>query len=224
MAPKSEKPSRPKKAAPRTRKPRAEPAAKAAPEPPRAPAPPPPMPTVARGWGVSRTLTWLFVMVALAAAIILFIRSRDGTEKLVLEVRVPTQASVGQLEEFAAPGRPVYWIGPPRSGKLEVTRTKDGLFVRYLPAGVKLGDRSPKYTTVATYAVPDPMARLSRSSRSKGAVRAAAPRGGLVVWRASRPTNVYIAYPGVRRLIEVFDRDGNRARTLALTGKVRLVP
>jgi hypothetical protein len=43
------------------------------------------------------------------------------------------------------------------------------------------------------------------------------PGGGLAVWRSSAGTSVYVAYPRVKYLVEIFDPSPVRARALALS-------
>lgn len=195
----------------------------AAAAPPAPPTPRPPVVIAPPRWGVGRTLRWLFVMVAVAISIVALISSRSRDGRFKLERGVPTEASAGQLRGFATPRRPVYWAGPSQSGMLEVTRTAKAVYVRYLPKGVKLGDRAPNYLTIATYSVRNATANLRQAAQAPGAAQAKAPRGGIAVWRKSRPTSVYLAYPGVRYLIEVYDPSPRRARRLALGGKVTRV-
>ena len=47
--------------------------------------------------------------------------------------------------------------------------------------------------------------------------------GGLVVWSQTLPTSVYVAFPGVPQLVEVYAPDADQARRLALSGNVRPV-
>jgi hypothetical protein len=165
-------------------------------------------------------------LLVLAAAVALFgvLRHRGGEKAFELKLGVPTAASVGELQRFAAASRPVYWVGPPKTGKLEVTRTSTGaVYVRYLPPGVSVGDPTAAYTTIATYPSPNAYATLSRSGRAAGAVHANAARHGLAVWRLSRQTSIYLAYRGTDYLIEVYDPSPRHARALALGRKIQPV-
>lgn len=141
-----------------------------------------------------------------------------------LRLAVPTAASASDVRAFASPSHPVYWIGAPNSGTLELTRTSRGaVYVRYLPAGVAVGDRAPNYTTIATYATPGAYAAAQRSAGSRSYGHGKAPNDGLAVWRLKLPTSVYLAYPKSDYLVEVFDPSPRRARTLALSARVRRV-
>ena len=43
------------------------------------------------------------------------------------------------------------------------------------------------------------------------------------MWNLARPTSVYLAFPGVPHLVEVYAPDADEARTLALSGRIRPV-
>lgn len=194
------------------------------PAPPTAP-PPAPAPVAESRWTTGGILVLVLVLLAVAATIVAVLRmGGDGGKSFKLELGVPTAASASDLRAFASPSRPVYWIGPANSGTLEVTRTARGaVFVRYLPAGVAVGDRAPSYTTIATYSTPDAYATTQHSSGFRGFRHAEAPNGGLAVWRVKLPTSVYLAFPNSDYLVEVFDPSPRRARSLALSTRVRRV-
>lgn len=166
---------------------------------------------------MGNALVVVFVALALVLAVFGALRLLGGDDGFALENGVPAEASVSDLHELASPARPVYWIGPPASGRLEVTKTsRDAVYVRYLTPGVELGDRRPRYTTVATYSSPSAYAELLGSQRSRGMKSERVPGGGLAVWRTTPGTSVYVAYPRVKYLVEVFDPSPVRARALAL--------
>lgn len=137
------------------------------------------------------------------------------------EPGVPEAISSQDLRAFAEMAeRPVFWAGPRPRTRLELTRNRRGsVFIRYLPAGVEVGDRRPAYTTVATYPMPGAYHATARAAQQRGSTREAAPGGGLATAR-SGSTSVYLAYPGTDALIEVFDPSPARARELVLSGQV----
>jgi hypothetical protein len=172
------------------------------------------------------TLVLVLVLLGVAATVAVGLWMRGGREKAFqLDLGVPTAASVGDLRAYASSSRPVYWVGPANSGTLEVTRTSAGaVFVRYLPTGVSVGDEAPSYTAIATYATPDAHATMQRSARTRGFRQSEAANGGLAVWRASQATSVYVAFPKSDYLVEVYDPSPRRARSLALSARLRRVP
>ncbi len=199
-----------------------------APTAPPAPAAASPVPVVTparRTLGGPLVLVVALVVIVAAVAGGLLIRGGAATSDFKLGLGVPTEASADDLRAFASPSRPVYWIGPANSGTLEVTRTANGaVFVRYLPAGVDVGDRAPSYTTIATYSTPDAYETMQRSATTRGFKRSEAANGGLAVWQTSKATSVYLALPESDYLVEIFDPSPRRARTLALSARLRRVP
>lgn len=144
---------------------------------------------------------------------------------IALRAGVPTELSPRELRDYARlGGRDVFWLGPVLGTRLEVTEAgARGVFVRYVPAGKKIGDRATRYTTVATYLVKSAYRVAVRSGRSPGAVTESLPSGGLAVWRRDRPTSVFLAYPGSASLVEIFAPDPADARRLARSGGLRLL-
>lgn len=134
-------------------------------------------------------------------------------------------ASVGELQALEAElGHPVYWAGPRPKVTYELTRAIDGsVWVRYLPAGVRVGDPRPNYLTVGTYPQANALGTL-RATAARNHVRLlAAGSGGLAFVDRSHPTSVYVAYPGQDVQIEVFDPNPGRARGLVLSREIRRV-
>lgn len=134
-------------------------------------------------------------------------------------------ATVKELTTLAAIVEyPIYWAGPKPGVKYELTHTPDGrIYIRYLPAGVKIGDRRGKYLIVATYPVKNGYKAVQNAAKANGAVVMRLPRHGLAVFNVSAPTNVYFAYPGRSYQVEVYDPDPLRARELVLSGQIRPV-
>jgi hypothetical protein len=123
----------------------------------------------------------------------------------------------------AALGRPIYWAGPRRGVTYEFTETADRrIYVRYLPAGVRAGSSSP-YLTVASYPFVNAYAATAGAAGKPGAVKLRAAGGAVAFYEKSRPTNVYVAYPGSDVQIEVFDPTGQAARRLVTSGRITQV-
>jgi hypothetical protein len=180
---------------------------------------------------MSRRATLLLVVAvatgcaSLAAALAVVFADRSARPTFELELGVPTETSVAELRSFASSrSGALYWAGPRSNERLELTETKSGTFVRYLPGDADVGDRRSRYLTVATYAMPRAFAVASEAARRPGAIERELPGGGIAVWRTERPTSVYLAQVGSDRLVEVFDPDPLRARNLVMSGRVRPVP
>jgi hypothetical protein len=112
-------------------------------------------------------------------------------------------------------GHPIYWAGRKTGFTYELTRTsKGGVYVRYLPAGVKPGVRKP-YLTVATYPAANGYAKLQVLAGGPGWSRLVAQRKAVAFYNASAPTSVYMAFPGTNVQVEIYDPSAKRAQALA---------
>jgi hypothetical protein len=101
-------------------------------------------------------------------------------------------------------GRPLYWAGKQAGTRYELTQTPDGrVYVRYLPAGVAVGSPQP-YLTIGTYPVTNAYSTTKAAAKQPGSVDVRVP-GGVAFYSKSRPTSVYVAFPGVDEQIEVYD-------------------
>lgn len=127
-----------------------------------------------------------------------------------------------ELEAFAASlNQPVYWAGPNRADRYEVTQTPDGrVYVRYLPPGVGVGTEG-SYLTVATYRHANAFDATREVARTATPIRAR--RGGVAFSTRRNPSNVYVAFPGLEYQIEVFHPSPSRARRLVTNGRIRPV-
>ena len=158
------------------------------------------------------------LVVASVAAGFLFMRG-DGQSRSA----APTGVSAGMLASFASShDGPVYWAGSMSGRTLELTTTGSGTFVRYLPQSASVGD-SERAITVATYPLQNAFATAVTRSKSPQMTSRETAGGGVVVWNVTRPTSVYLAYPGVPQLVEVYAPDPDQARTLAFSGRIRPV-
>jgi hypothetical protein len=136
-----------------------------------------------------------------------------------------TAASIERLNRFASStGHPIYWAGSQPTFTYELSRTKDGrVYIRYLPPGVKPGDSRPKYLAIGTYPQRHAFATLRATAKKQGAQMIHLAGGGLAFQYKSRPTSVYLAYPGSNYQIEVFDPSPRRALELVVSGQVKAV-
>ena len=217
---KTRKPARPaaKPAAPRKRAAATKP--KAAVRPRKAPAPTavPAEPATPRAHPGQRRNWFALLSVGL---VVVAVASAPGF--VVLRDDATSGASAGILTSFAGShDGPVYWVGSIPGRKLELTTTGSGTFVRYLPLSASVGD-TERAITVATYPLKNAFATAVSRSKSPQMSSSRAAGGGLVVWSRTRPTSVYLAFPGVPHLVEVYAPDAEQARTLALSGRIRPV-
>ena len=208
--PKPRSAAKPKPAAARKRPAAARPAPVSEPvvEPATVPAAPAPLARRRRSRG---PLLVFLVLVSLAAA---------GAMLLVTQWDRSAGQPTDALAAFAdAQDGPVYWAGPIASRQLELTRAADGTFVRYLPAGVKTGDPG-RALTVATYPMQAAFATATLRARSQETISRRISGGGIAVWSKAEPTSVYVAFPRVPHLVEVYAPDAAEARRLALSGRI----
>ena len=134
-------------------------------------------------------------------------------------VRAASPQSLRALAK--ASGHPIYWAGTQPKVKYELTQVTDGrIYIRYLPKGVPIGTKHV-YPIVATYPVPNAYKAVRTAAKESGAVTFRTPHGGLAVYNQSAPTNVYLAYPGSKYQVEVFDPNPSRARQLVRSGTIR---
>jgi hypothetical protein len=171
---------------------------------------------------VAQIQSRLFAAIALAVVLVAALGVRLLTDKghaAAVEIGKPAEVSTGDLRSFAH-GRVVYWAGPASAMKLELTQTRGGVFVRYLPKNVRVGDKRALFTTVATYRVPGAYEIAIRSHRRSAMVTRHGPDGYVVTWSKARPTSVYVATRGSPSLVEVFDPSAARARALVFSGQI----
>jgi hypothetical protein len=115
----------------------------------------------------------------------------------------------------ASLGHPIYWAGAQPRVTYELTRTSGGkVYVRYLPAGERVGSRKP-YLTIGTYPVKSAYEVTKKQSAAPGSVRIAARGGAVAFYGKSTPTNAYLAYPGTDVQVEVYDPSPARAHLVA---------
>jgi hypothetical protein len=119
---------------------------------------------------------------------------------------------------------PVYWIGPFKGFTYELTETSNfDSYIRYLPAGVAVGIRLPKYTTVGTYPSANAYAAVKADIKKKGWISHAVSYKGIAAENDKHPTSVYLAYPKLPYLIEVYDPSPVNAWKIATSGEMEPV-
>jgi hypothetical protein len=136
----------------------------------------------------------------------------------------PTAASVHALKSLAKElGHPIYWAGARPAYRYELSRTTSGnVFIRYLPAGVKVGDPRARYLTVATYPFPGAFAAVTKAAAGAATIKLA--HGGIGVVDRAYPKSIHVAYPGVAYQIEVYDPSPSAGRKLVASGAISPVP
>jgi hypothetical protein len=172
-----------------------------------------------RGSAVARGAVVL-VAVAAAAALVIAVRWDSSPEPTRA---TPVAMSPDNLQSLAeSRDTPIYWAGAVAGRELELTTTTTGTFVRYLPAGATSGN-TKLALTIATYPLQGAYATAVQQANEKGMTSEQTENGGLAVWRASKPTSVYVAFRGIPSLVEVYAPTAKEARTLALSGRIKPV-
>ena len=134
----------------------------------------------------------------------------------------PVAATPSRIRDLSVEvGRPIYWLGPEQGKIYELQRTsQDRIYVRYLPPSASIGTKEAAYALVGTYPVPNAYDLLKGLAKNSGETSFTVPKGGIAVYSDSRPTNVYLAYPGSDVQIEVYDPAPSQARSLVASGRV----
>ena len=168
------------------------------------------------------------VAIAALAALVIWLLVRGGggdsntTSSPSATPIAPKAATPNEIRELSVEvGRPIYWLGPRDNTVYELQRTsQDRIYVRYLPPTADVGTKQATYALVGTYPVPKAYDVLKGLAKNGGETSFTAPKGGIAVYSNSRPTNVYLAYPGSDVQIEVYDPTPGNARTLVSSGRV----
>jgi hypothetical protein len=131
-----------------------------------------------------------------------------------------------KIQELAADeGHPVYWAGPTGAQTFEWTSLPDGkVYVRYLTGGAQLQDPRPRFLTVGTYPVGNGVAAIKNAAKGPDYLTFNVKGGGIGLINKKGAQSVYLAYPGSKYQIEVFDPNPARARQLVTSGKIQPVP
>jgi hypothetical protein len=134
--------------------------------------------------------------------------------------------SAGGLKTLAAVvGRPIYWAGPQQNVRYEVTRAEDGrIWVRYVPPGAKIGERTEPSLAIGTYPMKNAFAATQAIASRRGSTRIDLGPGAVAFYSAAHPTSVYVAYRASDHQIELFHPSAERARQLVQSGQLRLAP
>ena len=165
------------------------------------------------------------IAIGVVVAVVVWLLLRGGGH--AAHRATATRAHVGALTAAqlrALPGQvghPVYWAGPRSGHTYEVTwAPKGNVFVRYLTPGTPIGTRSMKFLVVASYPESNAYAQAQLGSRRKGALVLQLGKGGLGVAQPAIPHSVYVAYPGLPVLIEVYSPSPAFARRLVTSGQI----
>jgi hypothetical protein len=160
---------------------------------------------------------------AIAAGLIAWLVLKGDDNGTGASGRAPASAA-SQSQLQALPGKTghdVFWAGAKTGYTYELTQTSKGnIYIRYLPSGVAVGDPKPNYLTVGTYPRAGAYGILKKVAKNPGSEVRQVGGGGIAVRSSTKPTSVFVAYPGEDLEIEVYDPSPSRALRLAVSGKV----
>ncbi len=177
----------------------------------------------------------LVLVIALIAAVVVWITGGSGggdEEAAEAPPGAPRVVSAAELGEAAAASdAPIYWAGARPGAELELSEVgaeaaegeASRVYVRYLTGGAKVGDPQPDFLTIGTYSEPQAYEDLQSSAKRSGAKLRKAPRGAMAWQDPESPTSVYLAKPGAKYQVEVYDPTPKTALEVALSPKLRPV-
>ncbi len=185
------------------------------------PAPnPTPTPTRQPWTGNRNAVVAVVALVAIIAiGLVLFFvlhKSKTGT-KSVLGVGPLAFKTVGGLKAQALKyNAHFYWAGPQPGVRYGFQRTTtDNIFVRYLPKGVSVNDKSTGVLTISTYPLG------AYASLKKKATATAGPNGSIIWIDPKARTSVYMAWKNKNVEVEVYDPSPRLAKLIAHSGKIK---
>lgn len=174
--------------------------------------------------------------IVVVVAVVLFLALRGGDDDdptptnatATTTTPKPPPATVTDPAKVAALakqlGRPVYWAGPAGANtQLELTRSGQNVYLRYLTGGAQPGDTRPNFLTIGSYGQADPVTTVQDALKQEGAQRLRVSGGGVGVYNPARPKSVYLAFPDGKELVEVYSPTDARAKTLVQSRRIRAV-
>jgi hypothetical protein len=165
------------------------------------------------------------ILAAVLVAVVAFILISRGDDNSGSGSKNVVSADAAKVRELAAEqDHPIYWAGPAGAHTVEWTDLPDGrVYLRYLTGGAEIGDPRPQFLTVGTYPVGNGVAALRKADKIPGSRTFSVGGGGIALVNRNGPTSVYLAYPGSKYQIEVFDPDPQRALELVTSEEIRPV-
>ena len=172
-----------------------------------------------------RVAVVVFVAAAAAVAVWLIVRGNGNNSAATTPTATRAAPSIATQKQLvtlqSSLGHPVHWAGANPNTRYELTRTRNGnVYVRYLPPAPRLGDPRPSYLTVATYPLPNGYARMLAAAKEQNTALRKRRDGAVVLVNRKRPSSVYLAFPGQRLQVEVYDPSPVQALKVALSTKV----
>lgn len=115
-------------------------------------------------------------------------------------------------------GGSIFWAGGVAGAKYTFNHLAPGQdFIRYLPNGQGLNDKTQNYRVIATYKQATAYATILAASKLGTGVSLTNPDGSLVYYAKATPTHVYMAFKNFPYQIEIFDPVAGASLKLATT-------
>ncbi|HEX7405651.1 MAG TPA: hypothetical protein VF307_06990 [Candidatus Nanopelagicaceae bacterium] len=119
----------------------------------------------------------------------------------------------------------VYWAGPMAGAKYSLISVAAAgqSFLRYLPNGTGLADKSGNFRVIATYRKSNALAVTKRIGAKPGNFGFMTSDGNSAYFSTSKPTNVIVGLKGVGYQIEIYDPNSKLALGLATQGQIQKI-
>ncbi len=161
------------------------------------------------------SISFLAIIIVGAAAYFLVSHFTKGGDAQKLAGKVAMSA--GELRSVVLANHlTVYWAGPTEGAKYALIVNPTSIFVRYLPNGQGLTDRTTSYRVVATYEQKNAFLITQSAGGVVGNVGFTNVDGNAVFYVKTRPTNVYMGIKGKDIQLEIFDPGIDQALGLSL--------
>lgn len=115
-------------------------------------------------------------------------------------------------------GGSIFWAGAMPGALYTYSHIKSGQdFIRYLPNGQGLSDKTQNYRVIATYKEATAYATILAASKLGTGVSLTNPDGSIIYYAKATPTHVYMAFKNFDYQIEIFDPVPGASLKLATT-------
>lgn len=120
--------------------------------------------------------------------------------------------------EVKSVGGSIFWAGALPGASYTFNHIAAGQdFIRYLPNGQGLNDKTQNYRVIATYKEATAYATILAASKLGTGVSVTNPDGSIVYYAKATPTHVYLAFKNFPYQIEIFDPVAGASLKLATT-------
>lgn len=115
-------------------------------------------------------------------------------------------------------GGSIFWAGAMPGALYTFNHISAGQdYIRYLPNGQGLSDKTQNYRVIATYKETTAYSTILAAGKKKTGVGLINPDGSVIYYSNATPTHVYMAYKNLPYQIEIFDPIPGASLKLATT-------